>query len=111
MSGDTMKMKMGTHFKKSIFDDHIQAGLVGWAQKARKRKKMMKTAANTPDQESKSSAGPSTGIQLVEKQSNQEEIQASNETKPSNEIEPSNEIDEPSNEIEPSNSADASDNV
>ncbi|XP_073304085.1 MLO-like protein 1 isoform X1 [Primulina huaijiensis] len=30
--------QMGTHFKKSIFDEHVQAGLVGWAQKAKKRK-------------------------------------------------------------------------
>lgn len=27
---------MGTHFKKAIFDEHVQVGLVGWAQKARK---------------------------------------------------------------------------
>lgn len=30
-------MKMGTYFKRSIFDEHIQAGLVSWAQKAKKR--------------------------------------------------------------------------
>ncbi|EPS69012.1 hypothetical protein M569_05755 [Genlisea aurea] len=30
--------QMGTHFKKSIFDEHVQAGLVGWAQKVKKRK-------------------------------------------------------------------------
>lgn len=29
--------QMGTHFKKAIFDEHVQAGLVGWAQKARKK--------------------------------------------------------------------------
>lgn len=28
---------MGTHFKKSIFDEHIQVGLVGWAQKVKKK--------------------------------------------------------------------------
>ena len=32
-------MKMGTHFKKAIFEDHVQVGLVGWAQKARKGSK------------------------------------------------------------------------
>lgn len=37
------EMKMGTHFKKSIFDEHVQAGLLGWAQKA---KKGLKTSAN-----------------------------------------------------------------
>ncbi|KAL6616512.1 hypothetical protein ACP70R_038782 [Stipagrostis hirtigluma subsp. patula] len=29
---------MGTFFKKEIFDEHVQQGLVGWAQKAKKRK-------------------------------------------------------------------------
>ncbi|KAK7819579.1 mlo-like protein 1 [Quercus suber] len=30
--------QMGTSFKKAIFDEHVQVGLVGWAQKARKRR-------------------------------------------------------------------------
>jgi len=30
--------KMGTFFKKEIFDEHVQQSLVGWAQKAKKRK-------------------------------------------------------------------------
>ncbi|KAK7386235.1 hypothetical protein VNO78_26301 [Psophocarpus tetragonolobus] len=29
--------QMGTHFKKAIFDEQVQARLVGWAQKAKKR--------------------------------------------------------------------------
>lgn len=28
---------MGSSFNKAIFDDHIQAGLVGWAQKAKNK--------------------------------------------------------------------------
>ncbi|KAJ9697618.1 hypothetical protein PVL29_009444 [Vitis rotundifolia] len=36
--------QMGTHFKKAIFDEHVQAGLVGWAQKAR-----MKTTTGNPN--------------------------------------------------------------
>lgn len=28
---------MGTHFKKAIFDEQVQARLVGWAQKAKKK--------------------------------------------------------------------------
>ncbi|KAI3459898.1 hypothetical protein Pfo_016561 [Paulownia fortunei] len=35
--------QMGSSFNKAIFDDHIQAGLVGWAQKA--KNKGMKKAA------------------------------------------------------------------
>lgn len=29
---------MGSSFKKAVFEEHIQEGLVGWAQKARRRK-------------------------------------------------------------------------
>jgi mlo protein len=29
---------MGTFFKKEIFDEHVQQSLVGWAQKAKRRK-------------------------------------------------------------------------
>lgn len=30
-------MKMGSSFKKAIFQEHIQESLVGWAKKARRR--------------------------------------------------------------------------
>lgn len=33
-----MEMKMGSSFKKAIFDEHIQDGLVGWARMAKKKK-------------------------------------------------------------------------
>ncbi|KAI3682547.1 hypothetical protein L1987_82603 [Smallanthus sonchifolius] len=29
--------QMGTHFKKSIFDEHIQAKVVGWTLQAKKK--------------------------------------------------------------------------
>ncbi|CAL9098836.1 MLO-like protein 1 isoform X1 [Musa acuminata AAA Group] len=29
--------QMGTHFKKTVFDDNVRGGLVDWAQKAKKR--------------------------------------------------------------------------
>lgn len=32
-------MKMGSSFNRAIFDDNIQAGLVGWAQKAKNKGK------------------------------------------------------------------------
>jgi mlo protein len=51
---------MGTFFKKEIFDEHVQQGLVGWAQKAKRR------------QESKDGAGggstthrPSSGLEML----------------------------------------------
>lgn len=31
-------MKMGSSFKKAIFEEHIQKGLVEWAQKAKMKK-------------------------------------------------------------------------
>ncbi|XP_044358914.1 MLO-like protein 1 isoform X2 [Triticum aestivum] len=37
--------QMGTFFNKEIFDEHIQQGLVGWAQKARMRTELSKDAA------------------------------------------------------------------
>ncbi|CAL9175039.1 MLO-like protein 1 [Musa acuminata AAA Group] len=30
--------QMGSYFKKAIFDEHVQEGLVGWAEKVKKRK-------------------------------------------------------------------------
>ncbi|GMJ11298.1 MILDEW RESISTANCE LOCUS O 1 [Hibiscus trionum] len=38
--------QMGSSFKKAIFEDHVQVGLVGWAQKA-KKKKGLKAATQT----------------------------------------------------------------
>lgn len=50
-------MKMGSSFKKQIFDEHVQESLLGWAQKARKRKGAV-TRRDIP------SNGSSVGIQL-----------------------------------------------
>ena len=56
---------MGSSFKKAIFDEHVQVGLVGWAQKV-KRKNLLKAAASNGSAEGSSTNGSSTpGIQLV----------------------------------------------
>ena len=52
---------MGTHFKKAIFDEHVQAGLVGWAQKAKKRKGLK---PDSQPGQSSSHEGANAGIQL-----------------------------------------------
>lgn len=68
--------QMGTSFKKAIFDEHVQVGLVGWAQKA-KKKKGLKAAGNDSGQGSSHEA-TSRGIQLgsaFRKASMPEEIQ------------------------------------
>lgn len=72
-----IEMKMGTTFKKSIFDEHVQVGLVGWAEKV-KKKKGLKGASNGSGQGS-SNQGPTVGIQMaaaLRKASTPEEIQA-----------------------------------
>ncbi|XP_024022269.1 MLO-like protein 1 [Morus notabilis] len=66
--------QMGSSFKKAIFEEHVQVGLVGWAQKV-KRKKGLKAAADGSgsgsgaDQQSSNDGSTSattsaTGIQL-----------------------------------------------
>lgn len=68
--------QMGTTFKKAIFDEHVQASLVGWAQKV-KRKKGLKAAGNGSGQDS-SHESSSVSIQMgaaFRKASMPEEIQ------------------------------------
>ncbi|KAL5990709.1 hypothetical protein ACLOJK_011613 [Asimina triloba] len=57
---------MGSSFKKAIFDEHVQEGLLGWAQKVKKRKGAGTKVVNTRDSSSHvgSSDGSSLGIQL-----------------------------------------------
>ena len=56
-------MKMGTSFKKAIFDEHVQESLVGWAQKARKRRGVVANSRDSPSNMG-SAGGSSAGIQL-----------------------------------------------
>ncbi|XP_027354077.1 MLO-like protein 1 isoform X2 [Abrus precatorius] len=53
--------QMGTHFKRAIFNEHLQQNIVGWAQKAKKRKGLK--ADGQPGQGS-SHESSSAGIQL-----------------------------------------------
>nr|GMD69176.1 MLO-like protein 1 [Ipomoea batatas] len=66
--------QMGTHFKQSIFEDHIRASLVDWAQTA-KRKHEEKAAAMadssaaanaTPNAGDEGSSSTATGVQMGE---------------------------------------------
>ncbi|CAK9328526.1 unnamed protein product [Citrullus colocynthis] len=54
--------QMGSSFKKAIFDEHVQVGLVGWAQKVKKRKGL-RAAADGSSQGGKE-GGSTVGIQL-----------------------------------------------
>ncbi|KAL2636494.1 hypothetical protein AAZV13_06G002000 [Glycine max] len=53
--------QMGTHYKRAIFNEHLQQNIVGWAQKAKKRKGLK--ADGNPGQGS-SQESANTGIQL-----------------------------------------------
>uniref|UniRef100_A0A5B7BDC0 MLO-like protein n=1 Tax=Davidia involucrata TaxID=16924 RepID=A0A5B7BDC0_DAVIN len=55
--------QMGTFFKKAIFDEHVQVGLVGWAQKV-KMKKGLKGATNGSGQGSTTDGSTTVGLQL-----------------------------------------------
>jgi mlo protein len=52
---------MGTFFKKEIFDEHVQQGLVGWAQKAKKRN----ARKNGGSGSAAGSSHPSTTLELM----------------------------------------------
>ncbi|KAL3649230.1 MLO-like protein 1 [Castilleja foliolosa] len=71
--------QMGTHFKKSIFDEHVQVGLVGWAQKA-KKKGLKAALGGSTEGSSTGGGGSSLGIQLTGNGSNK------NTTKPPSEV-------------------------
>jgi mlo protein len=53
---------MGSHFKRAIFNDHVQVGIVGWAEKVKKKKALK--ADGQPSQGSSHTHEGSTGIQL-----------------------------------------------
>ncbi|XP_075494244.1 MLO-like protein 1 isoform X2 [Primulina tabacum] len=74
--------QMGTHFKKSIFDEHVQAGLVGWAQKAKKRKGL-KAAIDGSTQAGSTDGSAVRSLQMVG-------IGRKETTTPPAEIQPSN---------------------
>ncbi|KAK2446873.1 Seven transmembrane MLO family protein [Trifolium repens] len=55
--------QMGTHFKRAIFNDHVQVGLVGWAEKV-KKKKALKADGHTSQGSSHDHEDSSKGVQL-----------------------------------------------
>ncbi|XP_039158817.1 MLO-like protein 1 [Eucalyptus grandis] len=56
--------QMGTSFKKAIFDEHIQQGLVGWAWQAKKNNNLRKTATDGSTVRTGSKQG-SVGVELT----------------------------------------------
>lgn len=61
----SFEIQMGTSFKKAIFDENVQQGLLGWAHQARKRKgKTMMNRESGSTNVPQSSNGTSAGIPL-----------------------------------------------
>ncbi|KAL3752909.1 hypothetical protein ACJRO7_000322 [Eucalyptus globulus] len=56
--------QMGTSFKKAIFDEHIQQGLVGWAQQAKKNNNLRKRATDGSSVQTGSKQGL-VGVELT----------------------------------------------
>ncbi|XP_010528781.1 PREDICTED: MLO-like protein 1 [Tarenaya hassleriana] len=56
--------QMGSSFKKAIFDESIQVGLVGWAQKVKNKKGLRAAAATTTSSQAVPGGGAAAGIQL-----------------------------------------------
>jgi len=57
--------KMGTFFKKEIFDEHVQQSLVGWAQKAKKTKALKNNGNGSTGAAGSASAHPSARLELM----------------------------------------------
>ena len=56
-------LQMGSSFKKAIFDEHIQTGLVGWAKQA-KKKTVLRKAGNGSTQVGHKQDSPVGSVQL-----------------------------------------------
>ncbi|XP_058785728.1 MLO-like protein 1 [Vicia villosa] len=55
--------QMGSHYKRAIFNEHVQVGLVGWAEKVKKKKaqKADSNQGSSHDHEGSNSAGIQLG--------------------------------------------------
>ena len=53
--------KMGSSFKKAVFEEHVQVGLTGWAQKVKKKRGLKGASEGSGEASSHVSAG---GLQL-----------------------------------------------
>jgi mlo protein len=58
--------KMGSCYKKEIFNDHVQQGVLGWAQKAKMKGVKARTGAGGLASKD-DSAGPSAKIEMATK--------------------------------------------
>ena len=57
--------QMGSFYKKEIFNEHVQQGVLGWAQKAKMKKGFKKSNGAAQSTSPVDSAGPSTKVEMV----------------------------------------------
>lgn len=53
-----MLQQMGSSFKKAIFEENVQVGLVGWAQKVKHKRDLKAAASNGNEGSSQAAPGP-----------------------------------------------------
>ncbi|XP_027164683.1 MLO-like protein 1 [Coffea eugenioides] len=85
--------QMGSTFKKAIFEEHVQEGLVGWAQKARKNKGMRKVV-NASSTQVGPKESPSVEMTQTRNESPSRTLLEKNINKAAGEIEPATELNE-----------------
>ncbi|KAM3404140.1 hypothetical protein ACQJBY_007306 [Aegilops geniculata] len=56
---------MGSFYKKEIFNEHVQQGVLGWAQKAKMKKGFKKSNGAAESTSPVGSAGPSAKVEMV----------------------------------------------
>ncbi|KAF8765607.1 hypothetical protein HU200_008098 [Digitaria exilis] len=57
--------QMGSCYKKEIFNEHVQQGVLGWAQKVKMKKGLKGAASKAESIRSADSAGPSVKIEMA----------------------------------------------
>ena len=59
--------KMGSSYKKEIFNEHVQQGVLGWAQKVKTKNGFKKSNATAESTSTVDSAGPSAKIEMMKR--------------------------------------------
>lgn len=67
---------MGSCYKKEIFNEHVQQGVLGWAQKVKMRKGLKGAAAASKNESTVNadSAGPSVKIEMAKAEGEDVEV-------------------------------------
>ncbi|KAF6990217.1 hypothetical protein CFC21_007445 [Triticum aestivum] len=63
--------QMGSFYKKEIFNEHVQQGVLGWAQKAKMKKGFKKSNGAAESTSPVGSAGPSAKVEMVRRPAGQ----------------------------------------